>query len=358
MSTSSLPTRYAWGHGHLHPMVTSASYAGSWSCTPARSTASACACQPAGHPVGDLLLLGGVGQDEHRRPGPRHHGRQPVRAQRPHQRHAVRHRRLAVLLVQVVPVSRGAGARAAGRAPRRAARRGRCWPLRPRATPRRAAVPATPPCSRRLRRHERHRRHPVVDGDRGRPEASPACTRRSRSPPSRRGPRCPGGPRSGAASVEHRVVVHSSDPPATSAARQRRCPPTIAAEEEPRPRAVRDPVGAVAGAAPGGSRPSARRPRASPGRPGGLVAAGRVPAPPQPLSSTRPARRRTTSARSACREVEGEPEGVEAGTEVGAGRRHLDGHRPGPANSACSAQPGGARPRRPRRRRSRCPRGR
>ena len=176
----------------------------------------------------------------------------------------------------------------------------------------------------RVRRHEHHRGDPRVDGGVGRRTTRRRRARRSRTRRGTPAPRCRGGPRGPRPGRTPASSSISSPPPATSP-RASAMPATIAAEDEPEAAAVRDHV-AAGQAQPGRlARPWPRRPR-------------RI------ARTTRcDSSRGTASAPSPCdldgeavgdhlrlelvAEVEGEPEGVEPGTEVGRGGRHRDLHR-------------------------------
>ena len=143
-------------------------------------------------------------------------------------------------------------------------------------------------------------------------------------------------------------------PASATRARASTMPPTIAADDEPSPR----PCGITlthgrrtAGAATPSASNAARIERCTRCRSSRGTRAA-----PSPVTSI-VQRSVDHLSRQRVAQVQGEPEAVEAGAEVGAGRRHRDGDRP--ASTEGHRQPGAPpRPRRRRRRRRRCRRGR
>ena len=175
------------------------------------------------------------------------------------------------------------------------------------------------------------------------------------NPPSSAGATLSGWPSSRLARARAAVVVQQLVRHPATSARASTMPPTIAAEDEPSPRLCGIAVGA-AQAQPG--RLLAQRLEGGPHRADdevGLVA-GDVLGPLALDLDLEPAggapRRRAVSA-----QLEGQPEAVEPGSEVGAGGGHLDGHRPVDERPP-QASPAAPRPPRRRRRRRRCRRGR
>ena len=238
------------------------------------------------------------------------------------------------------------------RARPRAVRPGRCWRRRRRGAPCRGAARGRPRCARRTAARRRPPRSTGRPGPAAAQTASPACPEMT-NPPSRAGATLSGWPSSRLASANAGA--------SSSALRRRRPAPrasTMPADDRRRgrahPAAVRDPVGAVQPQARAAAPPSARTPPAS-ARTTRWRLVARHASSPSPSTSPR-ARPSTTSPTRVSAQLEGEAEAVEAGSEVGAGGRHLDGHRSGDERHVRPARP--PPPRRPRRRRRRCRRGR
>ena len=168
-------------------------------------------------------------------PGSGDHGGHAVGAQRVDQVERRRHGGTPVVLVEEVA---GGGQQVLGgrrRARRPAARSARRWRRRRRAARSRAAVRG-PPRSTAGRAARTPRRPPAGRRPRVRRRSRPPRGPRSRSRRTRPVRRCRGGPPAAAASRNAASSSSSRVPPATSA-RASAMPPTIAADDEPRPRA-------------------------------------------------------------------------------------------------------------------------
>ena len=129
-------------------------------------------------------------------------------------------------------------------------------------------------------------------------------------------------------------------------------PPTIAAEDDPRPRLCGIRLVQRRRSARRLLAERARRRPASPARRGGARRAGRRRPPSPSTSISQPGVR--DLADQGVVQLQGQAEAVEAGAEVGAGGRDLDGHRPGrrrpDGQRASLGRPAARRPRRRRRR--------
>ena len=258
-----------------------------------------------------------------------------------HQRGGRRHRRRAVRLVQPVLGRGQQQVGAAGQRARPAARRGRRGARRRRAAPSPAAGPRAVAVDSRVCRHE-HRSARSV-GARLEPDGAGRRRRRARrcvSPPSRQAATLSGWPSISPASSSTRVVVEPVARRRRPGRAREQTPATIAAADEPEPAAVRDAVRAVQPQRRGGAAERVERRAQRPHDQVPLVAR-HAPAPSPSTVDLDGAVGRIAAAPRPRRAGRAPGRGVEAGPEVGAGRRAR-----GPAHRRRRSDAGSRRPQR------------